>query len=132
MTISNETIRRFNETKTSIRCAIDRGIDKQTQKEIYSRAWAWIDGFKENAPKRTPKSMFVELRAYAEGYFDASVEGKTVFLYNVNGTFYKTNNSTDKDLILPVWDTLPREQWDKLGDHGGIYWKSTLLPFFID
>lgn len=124
-----KTICRYNETKASIRICIESGINKLTSREIRAKYMDWIDGFKSYSPKRTPKSFYDGLMQYAEGYFDASVKGKTVFLYNVDGKFYRTEK--DKDIDLPVWSELPRNMWDKLGDHGGIYWKATLNPFFI-
>lgn len=128
MTISMQTIRAFNETKSSIQTAIQYGIGKYTQKDMHEKSQQWIDNFINRAPKRTPKVLFSELCAYRDGFLDAMIEGKTIFLYNVEGKFYKTSHS--QGIELPEWRELPRDQWGTLGEHGGIYWKETLNVYF--
>ena len=130
MTISNVTMTRFNETKYSLASLARFAIGRYTQKEANARAKAWINNFKEKSPKRTPKLFCAQLWAYWDGLKAGVWDDKTIFLYNVEGQFYTVSH--DKLEGLPSWDTLPREQWDKLGDKGGIYWKSTFAPFFIN
>ena len=79
--------------------------------------------------KRTPKYLHAALSAYFDGYYDAVMKNQTIFLYKVDGVFYKLGTSHQKHLDMPCWDELPREKWDSLCDHGGSYWKDSLNRF---
>lgn len=129
MTISNLTIKRFNSTKASLLILANYAIGNYDQRESNRRAMQWIEDFKEKSPKRTPKTMTSQLWAYWDGLKDGLWNKETTFLYNVEGQFYTVSH--DKLEGLPSWDELPREQWDGLGDKGGIYWKKNFTPFFI-
>ena len=75
-----------------------------------------------------PNWVFDDARKHWRGYTDAIIEDWTVFLYRVNGKFYRCNNTRGFD-DMPIWEALPREMWDSLGDHGGIFWRETLARF---
>lgn len=129
MTISNLTLNRYNSTKVSLATLAQYAIGNYTQQEAFKRARQWIEDFKEKSPKRTPKSIYSNLWAYWDGLTEAAWGGQTIFIYNYKGQFYTTNNDTLPGFF--AWDALPREDWDKLGEHGGIYWKSNLTPFSV-
>lgn len=127
--LSMEQLRRFNEAKAQIRVKINHGVGEKTQSEILQACYAVVDNYVEHSPKQWPKYYATSLMEYTQGYFDGKCDGQTVFLYMVDGKFYRTSHT--QELEFPVWNELPREQWDKLGDHGGLYWKTTLKPYFI-
>ena len=77
--------------------------------------------------KKIPNTMMQFIRGYDRAMYDRFMEERLVFLYKVDGKFYKTKNSVKMD--LPKWDELPREMWDKLGDCGGYYFRETLKKF---
>lgn len=129
MKYSMAFIRLEQETRTSLRLLATYAIGRYTQAEAQERAQQWISNFINNAPKDCPKNIIAKLWAYWEGCKDVAWNEQHVFLYNVEGKFYATNN--DKVGGIPCWDTLPREQWEQLGDCGGIYWKNNLSPFFV-
>lgn len=124
---SYQTIQRINEIKSSIAVYMNAAKNHMTQKEILQLRNEWLQCSVMNLPKKEQTRILkASLLAFSEGYFQAITENATVFLYNVDGKFYKTNHC---DLNFPCWDQLPREQWDKLGEKGGIYWRETLKPF---
>ena len=77
--------------------------------------------------KKIPERMMQFVRGYDRALYDRFMEERLVFLYEVDGKFYKTQNSVKMD--LPKWDELPREIWNKLGDCGGFYYRETLKKF---
>lgn len=129
MNYSLSYLRLFNETKASLKILAFYSVGRYTQLEASERAQAWITGFIEKAPKSLPKGEIGRLWAYWEGLKDAAWNDQTVFLYKVGGKFYSVSHSKTPE--FPSWDTLPREQWDSLGEHGGIYWRGTYAPFYI-
>ena len=79
--------------------------------------------------KRTPKRLQEQLREYANGLQEAYIEEKVVFLYKINGEFYRTGTNNYNN-NMPVWDTLPRELWADIGQYGDLYWRDSLKPYF--
>ncbi len=77
--------------------------------------------------KKIPNTMMQFIRGYDRAMYDRFMEEKLVFLYCVDGKFYKTNNSDKMD--LPKWDELPHEMWGNLSDNGGFYFRETLKKF---
>ena len=131
MRLSNITMQKFNDTKSFIRVTITGNIrtQKLTTLEIQQKCLNAIAQFKNSIPQKPAKMrdhLTDSLSAYREGFFDCAIEGKTVFLYLVDGKFYRTGNVPENLEHLPKWDTLPRNLWDDLGEHGGIYWVDTL------
>ena len=77
--------------------------------------------------KKLPERMMQFIRGYDRAMYDRFMEERLVFLYEVDGKFYKTKNSVKMD--LPKWDELPKEMWNNLGDCGGYYFRETLKKF---
>lgn len=114
--------------RSSLLIAVNMAVTYgHTQEKMLTEINAIIDNEKR-IKKSTPKYVLYGYRQYSEALIDVLVKPKIVFLYKVNGQFYKTNHSK---LELPVWDVLPREQWDSLGNYGGMYWSNTFMPYFV-
>lgn len=128
--MNNADFNRYQDAQTRIRSIIKTAVQHQQRPSnvMWREVWEIIAGIYQHN-KRTPQHLGASLRQYAEGYFDALATDQTVFLYNVNGQFYKLGLSCQKDLPFPCWDELPRSMWDKLGEYGGIYWRKTLKPY---
>jgi len=75
-----------------------------------------------------PRALRTQLRGFADALRRRVDREQTCFLYNIEGQFYSVTSS--KDTGFPRWDTLPREMWDKLGPHGGIYWRGSHKPYY--
>ena len=128
--MNNADLNRYNDAKTQLRTLVKLAVDLQrkTQKEILKEKEEIISGiFGHN--KKTPRYLAASLNNYFDGFYDAMIAGHTVFLYNIEGQFYKLGHSYQKGLDFPTWDTLPREKWGSLKEYGGIYWRKTLKPF---
>lgn len=129
--MNDADFKRYNDAKLQLRLLVDSAVMMQTktQKEILKEKAKIVSSiFGHN--KKTPRYLAASLNDYFDGYCDAMMKGQTVFLYNVNGQLYKLGLSDQKDINLPIWDTLPREQWGELGNCGGSYWRKTLDVFF--
>lgn len=129
--MNNADFKRYNDAKMKLRVLVDNAVmmQRKTQKEILQEKQKIISGIFEHN-KRTPRYLATSLNDYFDGYYTAMMKNQTVFLYNVDGQLYKLGLSDHKDIDLPVWDTLPREQWGELGNCGGSYWRKTLNVFF--
>lgn len=129
--MNNADLERYLSAQTSVRVVIDAAVKRQTktQREIIEQCHEFIENMYGHN-KKTPKYLGSLLREYMRGYFDSAVKGKTMFLYNVDGQLYKLGKSSQKNIVLPCWDTLPREKWDALGDCGASYWKDTFNIYF--
>ena len=77
--------------------------------------------------KKVPNNMLQYIHGYDHAMYDTFMKERVIFLYCVEGKFYKTQNSVEID--LPVWDVLPREMWGKLSEHGGFYYHKSLKKF---
>ena len=83
--------------------------------------------FDQVKEKKVPQTIITFLNGYDNALYDLFMQQRVEFLYEVEGQLYKLKNSVPLD--LPVWDTLPRETWDKLSDFGGFYYKDTLKKY---
>lgn len=77
--------------------------------------------------KKVPLYMINYIRGYDHALYDMFMKERVLFLYCVDDKLYKTKNSVEID--LPVWDTLPRDTWDKLGGLGGFYYRNSLKKY---
>ena len=77
--------------------------------------------------RKVPLYMINYIRGYDHCLYDLFMKERVVFLYNVNGQLYKLKENVEID--LPVWDTLPREMWTKLGELGGFYYRKSLKKY---
>ena len=100
--------------------AIDR---KYSQAKIIERRNQIIASLPE-----FPRYIRSGIAQYFDGMYEAYQRQHTVFLYLVDGKFYKTNHYKEED--LPSWDTLHREEWGNLSDKGGLFYKFTHEVFF--
>ena len=83
----------------------------------------------KNIKGKLPQYMITFLNGYFEGIYDLFKKENLIFLYNYKGNFYKTRRSVD--LFIPYWDEIPKEDWDKLGDCGGMYYIKQGLNGFV-
>jgi len=129
--MNDADLKRYQDAKLQLRTLVNTAIITQTktQKEILTERSKIVSNVLAHN-KKTPRYLAASLNDYFDGFYEALVKDKTVFLYNVGGQLYKLGKSSQSDINLPAWDTLPREQWDMLGSCGGSYWRKTLNVFF--
>lgn len=109
--------------RSYIRATLSSMIREQKpQREILQNIHSAINDLPEY-----PRSLARDARQYFDGYYDALTAINTCFLYEVDGLFYSVSSS--KDTGFPSWDTLPRECWDDLGQHGAI--RYNVAPFNV-
>ena len=83
--------------------------------------------FDQIKEKKVPQTIITFLNGYDNALYDLFMQQRVVFLYEVDGKLYKTQNSVPVD--LPCFDVLPREEWNKLSDCGGFYYRDTLKKY---
>lgn len=129
MACSMVTVNKINSFKTSIVVFMNTAKNNKTQKDILSWRNESLECLIKSLPKKErTRILKSSLLAFSDGYYRATTENATIFLYNVNGNFYKTEK---EKIDLPSWRELPEEYWPELGKHGGIYWRETLKPFHV-
>lgn len=133
MNYSNRFIEDYNNTKRSIINVIKFQAQYQewTQKELLAECHRMIDDFMARRVQ-TPKVHGSVLRGVLDTAMALLVDHLPVYLYNIDGKFYKTNTQASKHLDFPLWDTLPREQWNGIANYGGLYWPNSLKPFYVN
>ena len=100
------------------------GVLEYESKKLYEEKDKIYQFLKE---RKVPERMIDYIRGYEHGLFDLFMKERVIFLYNVNGQLYKLKENVEID--LPVWDTLPREMWTKLGELGGFYYRKSLKKY---
>lgn len=100
------------------------GAYERDSKSLYEEKAKIYSFLKE---KKLPERMMQYIRGYDHALYDRFMSERLVFLYEVDGKFYKTKNSVKMD--LPKWDELPKEIWNNLGNCGGYYFRETLKKF---
>lgn len=100
-------------------------VNQLTQEEFQDE---WIEYRKKLEERKFPKTRIVYLNGFFDAMLDNNMRQNVVFLYNVDGKLYSCKK--DEFPGIPCWDTLPREKWADLSNHGGLYYKGTYKVYY--